>query len=161
MRTRVQSLALLSGLRIWVCRELWCRLQMLLWSGVAVAQAGSCSSNSTAGLGISTCCRYGLKKQKKIFWKSVKKGDEIGIYINFYNHKSSLHIPSLFFFFLFLCVSLCVCLSVCVCMYEFPSGFSCFQPEKHSLVYFKGGSTRNDSFLIFLRIFFLLKRCFC
>ena len=36
MRFRVQSLALLSGLRIWRCCELWCRLQMrsdpaLLW----------------------------------------------------------------------------------------------------------------------------------
>ena len=26
MRLRVLSLALLSGLRIWHCRELWCRL---------------------------------------------------------------------------------------------------------------------------------------
>ena len=36
MRMQVQSLVLLSGLRIWYCRELWCRLQMqldlaLLW----------------------------------------------------------------------------------------------------------------------------------
>ena len=33
------SLALLSGLRIWRCRELWCRSQMWLGSGVAVAVA--------------------------------------------------------------------------------------------------------------------------
>ena len=39
MRTQVQSLALLSGLRIWHCCELWCRLQMWLGSGVAVAVA--------------------------------------------------------------------------------------------------------------------------
>ena len=30
MRLQVQSPALLSGLRIWCCRELWCRLQMQL-----------------------------------------------------------------------------------------------------------------------------------
>ena len=39
MRTWVQSLASLSGLRIWHCRELWYRLQMWLRSGVAVALA--------------------------------------------------------------------------------------------------------------------------
>ena len=32
-------LALLSGLRIWCCSELWCRLQMRLESGVVVAVA--------------------------------------------------------------------------------------------------------------------------
>ena len=53
-RTSVQegvglSLALLSGLRIQRCPELWCRWQMRLGSGVAVAvvQAGSCSSHGT------------------------------------------------------------------------------------------------------------------
>ena len=35
----VRSLALLSGLRIWCYRELWCRLQMRLGSGIAVAVA--------------------------------------------------------------------------------------------------------------------------
>lgn len=33
----VQSLVLLSGLRIQHCHELWCKLQMWLVSGVAVA----------------------------------------------------------------------------------------------------------------------------
>ena len=36
---RVQSLALLSGLGIRCCCELWCRSQMHLGSGVAVAAA--------------------------------------------------------------------------------------------------------------------------
>ena len=36
MRFWVQSLALLSGLRILCCRELWCRLQTRLGSDVAV-----------------------------------------------------------------------------------------------------------------------------
>ena len=36
-------LALLSGLRIQHCCELWCRLQTRLRYGIAVAVAGSCS----------------------------------------------------------------------------------------------------------------------
>ena len=57
MRFGVQSLALLSGLRIRHCQELWCRSQILLGSGVAVAvtQAGSCSSDWTPNLGTSIC----------------------------------------------------------------------------------------------------------
>jgi len=39
MRLQVQSLASLSGLRIRRCRELWCRLQTWLGSGIAVAVA--------------------------------------------------------------------------------------------------------------------------
>ena len=39
MRLRVRSLASLGGLRIWCCRELWCRSQMPLGSCVAVAVA--------------------------------------------------------------------------------------------------------------------------
>ena len=44
-RHRVQSLALLSGSRIWHCRELWHKPQMRLGScvAVAVASAGSCT----------------------------------------------------------------------------------------------------------------------
>ena len=37
MRWRVQSLASLNGLRIQRCHELWCRSQVRLGSGVAVA----------------------------------------------------------------------------------------------------------------------------
>ena len=37
MRLQVRSLASLSGLRIWHCCELWCRLQSRLGSDVAVA----------------------------------------------------------------------------------------------------------------------------
>ena len=36
MRTQVQSLVSLSGLRIWHCHELWCRL-LWLWCGPAAA----------------------------------------------------------------------------------------------------------------------------
>ena len=38
-RMQVQSLALLSGLKIQCCHGLWCGWQMWLWSGVAVAVA--------------------------------------------------------------------------------------------------------------------------
>ena len=60
----VQSLALLSGLRIWHCCELWRRSQMLLGSHIAVvlAQAGSNSSNSTPSLGTSIWHRCSPKK---------------------------------------------------------------------------------------------------
>ena len=37
LRSRVLSLALLSGLRIWRCHELWCGLQTRLGSRIAVA----------------------------------------------------------------------------------------------------------------------------
>ena len=37
MRLQVRSLASLSGLRIWCCRELWCRSQTWLGSHIAVA----------------------------------------------------------------------------------------------------------------------------
>ena len=39
VKLQVQSLASLSGLRIWHCRELWCKLQTRLESCVAVALA--------------------------------------------------------------------------------------------------------------------------
>ena len=61
MRTQIRTLASLSGLRI----QLRCRSQMLLRSShiaVAVAQAGSCSSNLTSSLGTSTC--HGRSPQK-------------------------------------------------------------------------------------------------
>ena len=67
MRIRVPSLASLSGLRIWHCRGLWCRLQTPLGSGaaVAVAWAGSCSSNLTPILGTSICHTCSPKRPKK------------------------------------------------------------------------------------------------
>ena len=69
----VQFLALLSGLRIQGCHELWYRPQMWLRSGVAmaVAYARSCSSDLTPSLGTSICFGYGFKKTKK---EKKKKG---------------------------------------------------------------------------------------
>ena len=55
------------GLTQWHCPELWCRLQMRLGSCVAlaVAQASSCSSDSTPSLGTSICRRWSPKKTPK------------------------------------------------------------------------------------------------
>ena len=55
MRFQVQSLAVLSGLRIRHCRGLRYRSQMRLASGVAVAVDSSCSFNWTTSLGTSIC----------------------------------------------------------------------------------------------------------
>ena len=67
MRMQVPFLALLSGLTIRHCHELWCGSQTWLRSLVAVAVAvvGSCSSDSTPSLGTSTCLRCSPEKQKR------------------------------------------------------------------------------------------------
>jgi len=66
MRLWVRSLASLSGLRIWRGCELWCRSQMWLGSGVAVAGIGwQYSSDSTPSLGPSICHRCSPQKTKK------------------------------------------------------------------------------------------------
>ena len=71
MRMLFLSLALLSGLRIWHCRELWYRLQTLLEScfTVAVAMAGSHSSNSPPSLGTSYAVGAALKRKKNLIPK--------------------------------------------------------------------------------------------
>ena len=63
MRMQVQFLALLSGLKIWRCLGLWCRLQKQIRSDIAVAVPvpSSCSCDSTPSLGTSICCRCGPK----------------------------------------------------------------------------------------------------
>ena len=78
MRLQVQSLASFSELRIWRCCELWGRSQTWLRSdlALAVAQAGSYSSDSTPSLGTSICHECGLKKQKQTN-KCTKKKIEI------------------------------------------------------------------------------------
>ena len=57
MRMQAPSLASLSGVRVWRCRELWCRSQMRLGSHMDVGS--SYSSNSTPSLGTSICHRWG------------------------------------------------------------------------------------------------------
>ena len=64
MRLWIRSLALLSGLRIRSCCELWCRSQTWLGCGIAVAlvEAGSYSFDLTPSLGTSTCRKCSPKK---------------------------------------------------------------------------------------------------
>ena len=52
---------------VWRCPELWCRSQPQLRSGIAmaVAQAGSYSSDSAPSLGTSICRGCGTKKRPK------------------------------------------------------------------------------------------------
>ena len=72
MRTRVQSVASsIGGLRIWHCRELWCRSHMWLRSGpaVAVTQASSYISNSSPNLGTSK--RRGCSSKKTHTHKGI------------------------------------------------------------------------------------------
>ena len=66
MRTKVQCLASLIGLRTRHCCELWCRSQTRLRPGVAVAavQASSYSSDLTSSMETSICRRCGPKKTK-------------------------------------------------------------------------------------------------
>ena len=75
MRSRVRFLASLTGLGIQCCRELWCRSQSQLGSGVALAvvQAGSCSSDQTPGLEPPYAVSAALKKDKKTKKKKKKK----------------------------------------------------------------------------------------
>ena len=75
MRTRVRSLALLSGPRIPCCRDLWYRSQTWLGSHVVVVvvQASSYSSHSTPSLGMFVCCGCGPKKRQKTKKEKKKK----------------------------------------------------------------------------------------
>lgn len=67
----VLSLASLSGIRIWGCHELQCRLHTWLTSGIAVAQADSCCSDSSPTLGTSTCS-YAALKNKNYKYHALK-----------------------------------------------------------------------------------------
>ena len=62
-----EDISSILGLRIQHCRELWCRSQLWLESGIAgaVVQAIGYSSNLTPSLETSTYHRCGHKQQKK------------------------------------------------------------------------------------------------
>ena len=77
-RRQTRSLALLSGLRVWHCRELQCRSQTQLRSGDAAAmvEAGSYSSDSTPSLGMSICHDCIPKKQKNKKQKQKQKSQK-------------------------------------------------------------------------------------
>ena len=70
IRSGVQSLGSLSGVRIWHCSELWCRLQTWFRSGfvVAVEWVGGYSFNLTPSLEASICHGCGSQKTKANKW---------------------------------------------------------------------------------------------
>ena len=88
MRLQVRSLASLSGLRIWYCRELWCSSQMWLGSDVAVtmAQVSSCSSDLPSSLGTSICHGCGPKNEKKKWIQRENRQQ--------YNYSKGLNYPT-------------------------------------------------------------------
>ena len=67
MRTWVQSLALLRGLRLWYCCTRQCRSQVCLGFrvSVAVVYTGSCSSDGTPSPGTPICLKCSLKKKER------------------------------------------------------------------------------------------------
>ena len=75
MRMWVQSLASLNGSRVQYCCELWCRSNIWLGSGVAIAMAvayaSSCSSDLTPSLGTSICQVWGPKKTNQFIIQST------------------------------------------------------------------------------------------
>ena len=104
VRMRVQSWASLSRVKIWPCRELWCRSKMRHGSHVAVAvsQASGCGSDLTPSLGISIGCRCSRKTNKQT---NSKK--EFNLTPLEHLSPSNNLIPLL--------LMLCVCVYVCVC----------------------------------------------
>ena len=78
MRTKVRSLAFLSGLRIWRCRELWCRSQKQSRSFIAAAvmQASSYRFDWIPSLGTSICHGCGPKNTRQNKTKQNKKEKE-------------------------------------------------------------------------------------
>ena len=93
MRLRVRSLALLSGLRIWFCRELWCRLQTRLRCCIAVAvvQARGHSSDWTPSLGTPYAAGVALKSRKKKK-KERKNGDTRNSWVDEREGKNQLYL---------------------------------------------------------------------
>ena len=115
MRFQVRSMALLSGLRIWCCHELWCRLaataliQPLAWDLpyatdtalkwqkkkkkiVSLQHLGHCcGEGSIPGLGTLTCCVLAKKKKKK----ERKKENKIALCKDFFFPLSYCHLSVL------------------------------------------------------------------
>ena len=107
MRTQVWSLALLSGLRIWHCCELWYRSQTQLGSDLALLWLWcrpAVRADLTPSLETSICCECSPKKTKK---RKKKKSLSSTLLEGFLRHLiENILIPCLallyltFFFFL-------------------------------------------------------------
>ena len=71
MRTQAQSLALLGGLRIWHCHELWGKSQTQLRSGVATVWCRPAATAPTQPLAWEPPCALGATLKKKKRCKTV------------------------------------------------------------------------------------------
>ena len=104
----------LSGLRLWPCCKVWCRLRIWLGSvAVAVALAGSCSSDLPPSLGTSICQGCSHKKKKNPNFIYYMSGLQLACYSLYFSHtifsySGALQLLflagilfSLFFFFFF------------------------------------------------------------
>ena len=112
MRMQVQSMALLSGLRIQDCHKLWCRSQTQLRSHIALAVASSCNSNSTPRFETSVWYRCSPNKKKK------KKN--VCVYICMYVCVYTFVCVSIYLcgmcIYVFVYIYVCVCMCVCIYM---------------------------------------------
>lgn len=66
MRIQVPSLAPFSRLKIGIAMSSSVGRRCGLDLAVAVVKAGSCSSDSTLGLGTSICCGCGAKRKERL-----------------------------------------------------------------------------------------------
>ena len=78
MRMQVPSLALLSGLRIWCCRELWCRL-----AATVPIQPLAWELPYTADVAVK-------KKKKKVKYFEINQGSERLVQLKQQNRSSCL-----------------------------------------------------------------------
>ena len=137
MRTWVQSLASLSGLRLWHCHELWYRSQMQLGScvAVAVAQTNSCSSDWTLTLGTSIYHRCSPKKQKNKKWKKtlINADKYISRSTRYKTLLKTLRNEYIFIFiniYLHICMYIYACSFMCKFMAKCSSGYILKTREK-------------------------------
>ena len=86
---RVQSLALLSGLRIRCSCELWCRLQMWLRSHIAVAVIQPLAWKLPYAMGAALKSKRKRKKEGKVEIHTFKK------YMKIYNAQARLEAVAL------------------------------------------------------------------
>ena len=105
MKLQVWSLASLSGLRVWHCHELWCKLQSWLRSGIAVAWRRPSAIALIWPLAWELLYAVGVALKKK---KSAKRkaqqpktthycfcypGNTDNLFLPLPNCKHSLHLP--------------------------------------------------------------------
>ena len=130
MRMQVQSPTSLSGLRIQLYGELWCRSQRWLGSCVAMAvvQADSCSSSSTPNLGTFICHSAAAKTQQKRLYICTIKSRDGEQYLAFFFRVNAMQDGSPIHIFLemgyeerlFCKSSFCISWEKCNCIFFLP-----------------------------------------